>query len=257
MEVGFGRKPRLDKKAVVAWWLDVDGGYRNAAERRWQFVDLGTISSPRLRQWQRQSLELASVAGDHANVPPVRVEPCGTGRFMIDAPMRLVVQPYDEHLPRAVEAPVELPYGSVVRAGPLLFSVLYAEQVASLEEGKFTLPFVGGALDLHSDVEDLAAFSRPLEERGRILQIWKGFFGSSFLVAAALAILVVLSRGLYFRYGNSPLDTVAACVGCVFLAWSALLVVGLPIQRAIVSWVYSAESGTGEEGSPGELANTL
>ena len=240
------QKPRFDRKAVVAWMLDLDGGYRSSVERTWRFSKLSEAPHAKLNRWQDQVLELTTLLGAEANVPPVRLEPISEDRVRVSSPFRLVAQSYDEHLPRSVEGSVEVSYGSVVRAGPLLFSVLYTEQLDSMDRGRFALPFVGGSLDSGATGDD-AEGTRRLEERSKVLRLWKLVFGTAVILAGLSGVALALGRGYHFRYGNSPLDTLAACIACAVLAWTALLVVCLPIQKLIVSWVYTGSDGEGSK----------
>jgi len=218
--------------------LDVDRGYRNSVERSWRFTKLSDGPAPPRHRWRAQVLSLSAVIGEGAKAPPVRLEPTAGGRVRISSPLRLAVRSYDEQLPTASDGVVEVPYGSVVRVGPVLFSVLYSEQLDSMSQGRFALPFVGAALDSQPVVEERDG-SSCLEERASILHLWKLVFGTAILLAGLSAVALALGRGYHFRYGNSPLDTVAACVGCAVLAWTVVLTVGIPIQRRIVDWVYA------------------
>lgn len=246
MNITTDAKLRFERDAFIVWCLDTDRGYRHAAENRWHLVLLSDVLKPRPRWRERQSLDLARAIGVHATLPPVQLEPAPGSKVRVTAPVRLVVRAQDERLPLITDGQVDITYGTVVRAGPLLFSILYLEQVESLGEGRFSLPFVGETTDLCRD-EGLEQFTKPFEMRSKKLNIWMALFGASFLLTGAVALGGALSRGAHFCYGNSPMDTVAACVGCVLLTWIVQLAIGLPIHKRVLGWVYSASSGNEKE----------
>lgn len=236
-----GYRPRFDPDAFLAYWIDLDQGYRGAAQRRWRIVPLRDLLPAGQRLWERQRLELESAVGATGTMPSITLEPISGGRVRVNSEVSLALRAYDEALPRRVSGVAEIGYGSVVRAGPLLFTLLYDEQVESLEAGRITLPFIGGALEQPTAEED-DDLSGSLAERKRALRLWQGAFGASFLFTAVATVAVVLGLGLSFRYEGSVLDKVAACVACIVIAWSALVAVGLPIQRAMLGWTYSPPS---------------
>ncbi len=239
MKLSTITKPRFDRETHIAWLLDVDRGYRDTAQPRWRFVRLADVPSQRLRWWERQSVDLTTAIGHRTRAPAVQLEPRAGGTIRVKTKMRLVARRYGERLPQVIDSQVALPYGTVIRAGPLVFALLYREQVESISEGRVSLPFVGEALDLSVDEGlELKRFSGPIERRSRTLRLWKGLFGASFLLTGACAVALVLLRGIHFRYGNSPLDTIVASVGCVFLIWFVHMLIGLPIHSSLLEWVY-------------------
>lgn len=157
---------RFEKDACIAWRVDFDRGYRDATGESWDVVPLeGTRRGWRLPRFgRRRSIQIEHVVGDTIpTLPEVRLEPISEGKLRVRSTLELVVQRLGEDVPQRVASLVEVRYGAVVRAGPLLFAPLTQEQARSFRAGDLDLPFVGGGLESDSVWESLSGADEALE----------------------------------------------------------------------------------------------
>lgn len=186
------RVRRFEENAEIAWMLDLEGGYRGANLRQWKYDPVEKLwgGKPSLfRRWA--SLDVGQLAPDK-QLPEILIEPAPDQTVRVTSSIGLAVQAYGDSVPRRAGRSVELPYGSVVRAGPILFSVVFEEQAVSLREGKMTLPFIGGGLDGGADRLSMPGLEPALQRSARRFARMRVP-----LAVVSLLLLVGLGVGLY------------------------------------------------------------
>ena len=98
-----------------------------------------------------------------------------------------MVQTPDERVPRNGEPGTEVPYGTVIRVGPLLVAPLYGEQARSLREGRLALPVIGHGHDSTPSDEPLETVEAAVqtEVAGMRRPRWPLWLGLAVLLVAA------------------------------------------------------------------------
>ena len=118
----------------------------------------------------------------------------------------LIVLPEQETVPWQSDEPVLLPYGSVLRAGPLLVAPLSSEQAQAFEAGKLDLPIISDRAATPAD----EAFERDLSvvrsrtTRGRV------FVG---LLVTFFILAITVTLGQLLRATPPPTKVLVVLVG--------------------------------------------
>lgn len=191
------RVRRFEEAAEIVWMLDLEGGYRGASLRQWKYEPVEKLKGGKpsiLRRWA--SLEVGQLAPDK-QLPEITIEPAPDQKVRVTASIGLAVQAYGDSVPRTAGRSVELPYGSVVRAGPILFAIVYEEQALSLREGKMTLPFIGGGLDGGADRLSAPGLEPALQQTARR-------FARMRLPLAVVSLLVLIGLGMGIYIASLP-----------------------------------------------------
>lgn len=191
-------KPEYAKQfeiaAEIAWMVDNASGYRGASLREWRYESIGKLPGGRPSLTSRRArLEVQQLAEDE-RLPPIVIEPLANQRVLVSSEVALVVQEYGESVSRASGGRAEIPYGSVVRAGPLLFAPLYEEQADSVRRGVMTLPFIGGGSEGEAARESETELDPALTEAAKSVskKRWP-------IVAALLAVLLIIGVVSYLE----------------------------------------------------------
>lgn len=185
---------RFEPGAQLAWMLDVDSGYRGSSQRAWQFVELQKL--PGGRPLMSRSRVVVSDLADDRRLPTVVIEPLGGERVLVRSEHALAVQAYGETVPQRPGSTTDVPYGSVVRSGSLLFAPLYQEQVESIQSGAMTLPFIGGGADQPLSEAEAEA-ERELVRHGR-------GFGRRRTIVAVVMVALLLATAVAVFVASRP-----------------------------------------------------
>lgn len=131
---GMSTSPRFKRGANIAWLLHGDQAYREVASSEWQLTQVDKA--------HRDSLSLSEVIKGKHDVPEVVLKPLRGGEVRVTAAFPLLVLRQGESAPRLEGRSVEVPLGSVIKAGPALFAVLDAEQARDVRRGALELPCI-------------------------------------------------------------------------------------------------------------------
>lgn len=220
----MSRTKRFERGSVLAWALELDGGYRASAGVEWQFAELTQGAGA-------DGILGADVVGEELAAPEVRVSPGEEGKVKFVASERFTVLGYGEQRPIVGDSTVEVPQGSIVRLGPLLLAPLYAEQLESVREGRMELtviPLLTGASQKDDDDSDLVAAAQV---RRRIAKRWAMACGLAAALApilsSALLYVSILDIESEWRRLHFHIDDI---IGLSISQWLALFFVALPVQ---------------------------
>lgn len=130
------KAPRFGRGATLAWMLQSERTYRELSPSDWQLSPVVEVSR------SSRGFNISAVIEGEHEVPDVRIEPQGHGmvRFIADFP--LLVLRDGETTPHLAGAKVDVPYGSVVMAGPALLAPLDAAQAREVRAGTLELQHI-------------------------------------------------------------------------------------------------------------------
>lgn len=206
-----GKKKRFEKKAHLAWLSESQVGYRGTAQPEWKLLSLDELSAD---QSGPKSIDLTSALELESGAPPTKIEPMSGETVQVSSEVRLVIQRIDEDRPRVADNSTEVPYGTVVRVGSLLFAPLFEEQVESFREGTLELPRVAEAQDIAPDA-DADRVSLEISSALRLSKPSKWIVGVVVLLVLIVGGLVVW----HFTRAQSEGEVIPERVLCVFSGW--------------------------------------
>ena len=130
--------PIRPKRAVfLAWMVQAERTYREAVPSEWQVERLDGPIRPR-----GAPVELSRVIVDEHEVPDLTIEPLRSGAMRFTATFPLLVLRDGEMEPKLEGPTIEVPLGSVVKAGPVLLAPLDRDGARDLIEGDLELPLI-------------------------------------------------------------------------------------------------------------------
>lgn len=139
----MGQPLFFDKEAIVAWKLDRDQGYRAGGLAEWEMRPLREVAAE--IKFNVEALTFATlVESDDVEIEG-RLLPTEEGKLRVESEQPMAVQFFGDKEPQSASSGIDVPYGTVVRVGPLQLALLYAEHAEALREGSSTLPEVDRA----------------------------------------------------------------------------------------------------------------
>jgi len=232
-----GGKPEPGEKfepgSVLAWVVDQEG-YRSGTSE-WTFSPIEGLAGAKSRG--RKVVDVSEAVGEDVGLPHVRVEPGAGGTIRVTARVRLVVQAYGEASPIETGQAVVVPYGSVVRAGPVLIAPLYAEQVESVRSDRMPLPRPGGGFFEEQERMTSLDAAGPKNPRRWILWTWGALWIAAFPLSAAFALYLAT----YPVDGHSPHVQWRTIVYSIGGMWFLIILVGAGIHTLVSRFVHAAQ----------------
>lgn len=206
-----GRKKRFEKKAHLAWLSESQVGYRGSAQPEWKLLSFDELSAD---QSVPSTIDLISALELESGAPPTKIEPMSGETVQVSSEVRLVIQRIDEDRPRVADSSTEVPYGTVVRVGSLLFAPLFEEQAESFREGALELPRVAEAQDIAPDADA----DRASLEISSALRLSKP---SKTIIAVVVSLVLIVVALLVWQFTRAPSegDVIPERVLCVFSGW--------------------------------------
>lgn len=150
----MAKQQRFDEGAVIAWKLDRDQGYRAGGRVEWETRPLREVAVE-VKITVEAFVFAKLVDGDHVDLHGWML-PTEEGKLRVESELPMAVQFFGDSEPQSASSGIDVPYGTVVRVGPLQLALLYAEHADALREGSSTLP----------DVDRAFAVSRPQPKGG-------------------------------------------------------------------------------------------
>jgi hypothetical protein len=133
----------FDEEAIVVWKLDRDQGYRAGGLVEWEMRPLGEVAAK--IKFNVEALTFATLVESDDIEIDGRMLPTEEGRLRVESEQPMAVQFFGDKQPQSASSGIDVPYGTVVRVGPLQLALLYAEHAEALREGSSTLPEVDRA----------------------------------------------------------------------------------------------------------------